>query len=98
MVQGSSETIPSSKHERVESRQEIAIKLKPPYTGPCKTRRLGHHLTAEDIELSIERWVSRCLLSGIERINSTISKTVYCTIDPDMIFATPRVKRLQGIK
>lgn len=65
-------TIPSSIRKRVEVKagdtplieydgEEGVIKIKPPYRGLRKTRKLGRPLTVEDIEVSIERGLSECM-------------------------------------
>lgn len=43
--------------------EEDAIKLRLPHRGPRKTRKLGHSLTPDDIERSIERGMDECLRS-----------------------------------
>jgi len=67
-------TIPSEIRKRVEvkagdtllieyAEDEDTIKLKLPHRGPRKTRKLGHTLTPEDIETSIQEGISDCLRS-----------------------------------
>jgi len=66
-------TIPSEIRKKVEVKpgdtliieysDEGYIKLKLLYRGPRTTRKLGHPLTIEDIESSIEKGMSECLRS-----------------------------------